>query len=244
MPIIKSAYNIAQAVLDFALPPKCLSCKSVVDKHGNLCSECWKTVGFIGKHKCHICGLPFEFDMGEKALCQACEAKKPKFNQAVAFCKYEGVARKMVIALKFSDGVHLAPHMAKMMLGADGGLIAKADIIAPVPLHFWRKFHRKYNQASLLALNIARQSGKTYEPLLLKRNKRTQQQTRLHRKDRKANVAGAFVTSKADIKGKTILLVDDVMTTGSTISACAKTLKEQGAKTVYCLVFARVLDKH
>jgi len=242
MQLNKSARKISQAVLNFALPPKCLSCRNVVDVHGHICPDCWDTITIIELHKCHICGLPFEFDQGKNAICQYCRKDKPKFNKAHAFCTYDGAARRMAVSLKFADAMHLAPHMAKMMLIMGSKLVSKADIIAPVPLHYRRQVMRKYNQASLLAANIAKLTGKPYAPFLLKRTRHTAQQTKLHKKDRKSNVEGAFkVSDKTDIFGKTILLVDDVMTTGATLSVCAKALKERGAKKVYCLVFARVL---
>ncbi len=241
MPIISTTKKISQAVLNFMLPAQCLSCHAVVDTHGAICATCWNDINFIGLHKCYVCGLPFAFDLGPKALCRHCTEEKPKFNKAVAVCKYENTARKLAIRLKFGDSVSLAPYLAKMMVGSGSELIGKADIIAPIPLHFMRKIARKYNQAALLARQVAKISEKNYEPFLLKRVRRTKQQTKLHRRDRKSNVDGAFVVANVDVFGKTVLLVDDVMTTGSTLSACAKALKERGARRVYCLVFARVL---
>lgn len=240
MYLIRTANKFAQVVLDFALPPKCLSCRAVVDKHGNICPECWNSMSFIAMHKCHICGLPFQFDMGNKAVCPHCETSKPRFNKAAAFCKYEGTARKLAINLKFGDGQHLAPHLARMMLNPGADFLAKADFITPVPLHYRRRMSRKYNQASLLARNIAKQSNKSYMPFLLKRTRYTKQQTKLQFRDRHSNVEGAFIATK-DLHGKTVLLIDDVMTTGATLSSCAKALKDKGAKKVYCLVFARVV---
>ena len=241
MHIFKSTKRISQVVLDIILPPKCMSCSCVVNQHGNLCPECWDNLSYIGKHKCHICGLPFEFDMGEKAICPACTNDKPEFKKAVAVCKYEGAGRKIAIKLKFGDSTNLAPYMAKMMSTAGRDLISECEIIAPVPLHYRRKLKRKYNQASMLALNIAKITGKAYAPKLLKRVKATKQQTKLSKKARKENVQDAFAAANMDIKGKKVLLVDDVMTTGATMSECAKALKTAGAKKVCCVVFARVV---
>lgn len=196
----------------------------------------------IGLHHCYICGIPFEFNMGKKAICEYCQHDKPKFNRAKAFCTYDGAARRLAIRLKFADSLHLAPPMAKMMLIMGEELVKKADIISPVPLHFRRRFMRRYNQSSLLGLHTAKESKKPYQPFLLKRIRHTKQQTRLNKLERKANVRDAFsISENIPITGKTILLVDDVMTTGATLSACAKALKEKGAKKVYCLTFARTL---
>ena len=199
-------------------------------------------MNIIGLHKCHICSIPFEFDMGDKAICEFCQQDKPKFNRTMAFCTYDGAVERLVVNLKFGDGLHLAKPMAKMMYIMGEDLVKKADIIAPVPLHFRRKLYRRYNQASLLGRNIAIEADKNYQPFLLKRTRHTKQQTRLPKHVRKINVAGAFVANKnINVHGKNILLVDDVMTTGATLSSCAKVLKEAGAKRVNCLVFARVL---
>lgn len=180
--------------------------------------------------------------MGKNALCEYCRQDKPRFNSARAFCIYDGAARKLCVNLKFGDSLHLAPPMARMMHIMGEDLVKQSDLIAPVPLHFRRRFMRRFNQSSLLALHISREAKKPYEPFLLKRIRHTKQQTQLNKEERKKNVRGAFsIGNNFDVKGKTILLVDDVLTTGATLSSCAKTLKEAGAKKVYCLVFARTL---
>ena len=204
-----------------------------------LCAECWLDLSFIGKHKCKICGLGFEFDMGKSAVCGNCAHDRPKYNKAVAVAEYIGTARRLAIKLKFGDGLHLAPYMAGLMVGSGAELLQKTDIIAPIPLHYRRRILRRYNQAGLLAVNIAKLAGKPYQPLLLNRTRATKQQTKLHKRDRVQNVADAFKV-RGDVSGKRVLLVDDVMTTGATISACAAALKAAGAKRVYSLVFARV----
>ena len=158
---------------------------------------------------------------------------------ARAFCKYEGLGGELAVKLKFSDKTHLAPYMAKLMKLAGEGLLLKTDVIAPIPLHYSRKLRRKYNQAALLAQNIAKLSGLQYEPFLLKRTRNTKKQTTLQKSQRKKNMEGAFIVTK-NIEGRRILLIDDVMTTGATINSAACALKDTGAKKVYGLVFARV----
>jgi ComF family protein len=238
--IISTALKIKQAILDIVMPPRCISCGVMVNEHGGICPECWKDTKFIGTHQCKICGLPFEFDMGKDALCKYCTSEKPKFSKVRSVCEYDGVARKIAVKFKFRDHTHLAKPLAKLMINAAPELVVKADIITPVPLHFRRRISRKYNQAGLLALNIAKISGIKYQPLLMQRTRATKRQTSLNRQQRQENVENAFTCSVADLKGKTILLIDDVMTTGSTLNECAKALKAQGAQRVYGLVFARV----
>ncbi len=243
MQIFKPAGNLLQAVLDFTLPPRCLSCSKLVSEHGNICPECFGEFKIIGKHQCHCCGLPFEFDMGEEARCKFCIAEKPKFRQVRAFCYYEGTGRKLAIKLKFGDGTYLAPHISRLMANSYDEALAKADIISPIPLHFRRKLGRKYNQAGLLAKNIAKARNIDYQPLLLKRVRHTKSQTRLNRENRQKNVENAFAATHGSLKGKTILLVDDVMTTGATMNECAKVLRKAGAHKVYGIVFARVVPE-
>lgn len=238
--IINTALKLKQAIFDIVMPPRCISCGEMVNEHGDLCADCWKDTKFIGAHKCKTCGLPFEFDMGKGAKCKYCMAEKPKFNKVRGVCEYDGVARKIAVKFKFRDHTHLAKPMAKLMVHAAPDLVAKADIIAPVPLHFRRRISRKFNQSGLLARQIAHIAQAEYQPFLLKRIRHTKRQTALNRAQRQENVQDAFTCSAEDLSGKTILLIDDVMTTGSTMNECAKALKAHGAQRVYGLVFARV----
>ena len=235
--------NLAQSFFtklsDIILPPKCLCCSESVQQQGTICGNCYLGLNVIGKHKCHKCGLPFEFDMGEKALCHSCTQEKPRYTMARAYCTYEKVGADIAVKLKFSDKTHLAPYMARMLKIAGSNLLDKVDVIAPIPLYHTRKMRRKYNQAALLAQNLAKISGIEYQPFLLRRVRNTKKQTTLPKNQRMKNMEGAFAVNK-NAQGKKILLVDDVMTTGATINAAAIALKDTGAKKVYGLVFARV----
>lgn len=234
------AKKIWQGLINVVIPPTCLSCRTVVNEQGQICANCWKDIKFIGNFSCARCGLPFEFDMGHDAICASCRAEKPLYRKIMALCRHEGVGQKLAVRLKFGDKPYLAKHMASMMANRGASVIKKADIIAPVPLHFRRKFFRKYNQAALLAVQIAKISGKKYEPFLLTRTRHTNQQTRLTKTQRKKNLLDAFVCNY-DVAGKNILLIDDVMTTGATINSAAAALKQADAKTIYGLVFGRVV---
>ena len=185
--------------------------------------------------------MPFEIDLGKETTCKYCTASKPKFAAARSACVYDGNTRKIAVRFKFRDGTYLAPHIASFMLNAGRELLYKTDVITAVPLHYNRQLKRKYNQASLLAKHLAKQTKIAYEPFLLKRIKSTKQQTKLNKKQRTENVEDAFQASDDfNYRGKTIMIVDDVMTTGATINECAKALKQKGAKKVYALTFARV----
>ena len=236
--IQKSAQTFFSKALDIILPPRCLCCNNDVLEQGAICAGCYGNLKAIGTHKCHRCGLPFEFEHDPKAICASCAQNKPKFDMARAFCAYQGLGGDLATKLKFGDKTSLAPYMAKLMCVAGSGLIKKADVVTAVPLYRTRKLWRKYNQAALLAQYVAKYSGIKYEPFLLKRIKNTKQQTRLSKLERAENVADAF--NAQPVHDKRVLVIDDVMTTGATMSACAKALKKQGAKKVYGLVFAIV----
>jgi ComF family protein len=241
MQIFRPIKKLSQAFLHIVMPPTCISCADIVEIQGQICGKCWGEIKFIGKHKCHACGLPFEFDMGKGAYCQHCLAHKPVFKKLRAVCKYDGIGRQLAARLKFHDKTHLAGSMAQMMFNAGGEVLKYADIIAPIPLHRTRKFFRKYNQSALLAQELAKKTKDSvdYQPNLLKRIRATTPQTKLNYAQRQKNVADAFAVH-GDVRGKTILLIDDVMTTGATMNACARALKAAGAKRVNGLVFARV----
>lgn len=180
--------------------------------------------------------------MGKEAACQECSNLPPPFSAARSAVAYDEISSQLVSGLKFSDKTHLAKPMAKMAARAGTAFLTSADIIAPVPLHYFRLIRRKYNQSSLLAAEISRLSGLPYEPCLLKRRINTKPQTGLPRAERKQNITGAFSVNRRKIpliKGKHIVLIDDVMTTGATITECARALLESGASGVYALTFAR-----
>lgn len=242
MHIVKPIKNLSQVFLQIVMPPTCISCADIVEIQGQICGACWSNIAFIGKYQCKSCGLPFAFDMGKGAQCQHCNAKKPIFRKVRAVCRYEGTGRRLAAKLKFHDKTHLAGSMARMMFNAGAEVLKDADIIAPIPLHRRRKFWRKYNQAALLAKElISHDASHVYVPELIKRFRATTPQTSLTYVERQKNVAEAFVVdANVDLQGKTVLLIDDVMTTGATMNSCAKALLDAGAKKVNGLVFARV----
>jgi ComF family protein len=225
-------------------PPLCAGCRRIVVEPGTLCGECWPEICFLERPWCEVMGTPFSHDMGEGFLSAAAIADPPPFERARAAVSYGGVARRMVQGLKYSDRADLAPWMAKWMARAGAELIADADVIVPVPLHRRRFLWRRFNQSAELARALARRTGKSFEPLALMRVKVTRQQVGLGLKEREANVRGAFrVPAEADIKvrGRRVLVIDDVYTTGATVSAAARALKRGGAAAVDVLTFARVL---
>ncbi len=225
-------------------PPACAGCRRLVSEPGTLCGECWPKLRFLEKPWCPVMGTPFSYDMGEGFLSAEAIANPPPFERARSAVVYSGVARQMVQGLKYNDATNLAPWMARWMMRAGAELLPDAAVIVPVPLH-WRRFlKRRFNQSAELARAVAQLSGKPFEPLALTRVKATRQQVGLGISAREDNLRGAFrVLPEHDIlvRGRRVLLVDDVYTTGATAVASARALKRAGAAGIDVLTFARVL---
>jgi ComF family protein len=225
-------------------PPVCAGCRRQVSQPGTLCGACWPKLKFLERPWCEVMGTPFSHDMGEGFLSADAIANPPPFRRARAAVSYSGVARQMVQGLKYRDRTDLAPWMARWMLRAGSDIIADADIVVPVPLHWRRFFSRRFNQSAELARAVAGLTGKRFEPSAVRRVKVTRQQVGLGQREREDNVRGAFrVPSEAEIHvtGRHVLLVDDVYTTGATVSAVARALKKAGAASIDVLTFARVI---
>jgi ComF family protein len=191
-------------------------------------------------------GTPFTHDMGEGAVSPAAIANPPPFARARSAVAYQGAARQIVQNLKYRDRTDLAPWMAAWMLRAGAELVRDADLVVPVPLHRRRFLWRRFNQSAELARHVARLAGLRYSTTAVLRRKPTRQQVGLAAKEREANVRGAFAVPDAadiDVRGRHILVVDDVFTTGATVSAVAKALKKGGASDVDILTFARALPR-
>jgi len=229
-------------VIDIIYPPVCLSCKNPVAEAISLCSDCWEDINFISNPKCQKCGMPFEIEAHDEALCGECIAKPPPYNQARAAFVYEDKSAPLITGFKYGDKLHSTKYFAGIMARSGKELIERTDIIVPVPLHRIRLFKRRYNQASLLANVIAKQNLLPVINNLLIRKKNTPPQASLLFRQRIKNVQGAFTFNakyNEIIKGKNILLIDDVMTTGATIKSCCRRLLKAGASEVNVLTIAR-----
>ncbi len=210
---------------------------------GGVCAICWKRLTFIADPQCARCGLPFDYDPGEGSLCGACAGESPLFDRARAALAYDDGSRSILVGLKH-ERLHSVSTLATWMLRPGHKLAAEADLICAVPLHRWRLLRRGYNQAALLAAAVARRSGTATVPDLLRRHRRTVSQGGLSRSGRQRNVRGAFSIHPRwveRIKGKRVLLVDDVFTTGATIGECCRVLRRAGAAQVDVLCAARVI---
>lgn len=225
-------------------PPACPGCGLRVSQPATLCAACWPKLRFLDRPWCEVLGTPFDRDMGEGALSPAAIADPPVFDRARAAVAYSGVARQLVHNLKYGDRTDLAPWMAGWMQRAGAELFVPGQQVVPVPLH-WRRFMwRRFNQSAELARHLARIKGLAFAPELLVRVRKTRQQVGLGQRQRVENVRAAFqvpAAARARLAGAAVLLVDDVYTTGATVSSAARALKRAGAARVDVLTFARVL---
>ena len=238
--------HAAKFALDIALPTQCVACREPVDGEG-VCAGCWAKLSFIAKPYCPRLGIPFVYDPGPELLSMEAIANPPAYRRARAAVRYDDVARTLVHALKYQDRTDLAPTMGRWMARAGDELLGEADVLVPVPLHWRRAWGRRYNQSGALAREIGRLSGVTVAIEALRRVKATEQQIGLSRAQRAANVQGAFKVAPdrmADIQGRRVVLIDDVLTSGATTDACARTLLRAKAAQVDVLVFARVVESH
>lgn len=231
-------------LLDALLPPRCLACGCLVERPGALCGDCWESIEFIGPPLCACCGLPFDYDLGPDALCGQCSREPPPLERVRAVMVYGDTSRRLVAGFKYRDRTEGGPAFAAWMSRVGAGLLEEAEVILPVPLHWTRLFTRRYNQSAILARALGRAAGRPVAMTALARTRRTPPQVRLSAGARQRNVSGAFrVRSgrEAEIADKRVLLIDDVLTTGSTLSACARALRRAGASGVDGLVLARVV---
>ncbi|NEV79108.1 ComF family protein, partial [Rhodopseudomonas sp. BR0C11] len=202
-------------------------------------------LSFIAPPYCEKLGIPFVYDPGPGMLSMQAIAAPPAYSRARAAVRYDEVAKALVHGLKFHDRTDLAPTMGRWMARAGQPLLADADLLVPVPLHWRRGFSRRYNQSGVLAQVIGRQAKLPVAVEALQRVRPTAHQIGLSRSERAANVQGAFKVPnhrKAEIQGRRIVLVDDVLTSGATVDACARALLRARAASVDVLVFARVVD--
>lgn len=235
-----------RALLDLALPPLCLGCAKPVGTAGSLCPACWQSMDFIARPYCERLGTPFSTDPGHGLLSLKAIAEPPAFGRARAATRYDGTARLLVHRLKYSDRLDLGTAMGRWMVRAGQEVLAEAELLVPVPLHRMRFWGRRFNQAGELAKAVSRETGLPVAHEALRRVKATKSQVGLSASERMKNVSGAFrpgLDAKETVRGRRVLLIDDVMTTGSTLNSAANVLRRAGATEVDALVFALVAER-
>ncbi|MCE4225620.1 ComF family protein [Methylobacterium sp. C25] len=232
------------AALGLVYPPTCIACGQATAEPHALCPACWSGLRLIERPFCERLGTPFALDLGVGTLLSPrAIAEPPVFQRARAVALYEGTAQDLVHRLKYGDRLDLGRAMARMMASAGAELIAETDLVVPVPLHALRLWRRRFNQAALLARDVASASSLPCDVRALARVKRTRPQVGLTRVQRADNLQGAFrvpEAAKPRLAGRRVLLVDDVATTGATGNAAARALLRGGARQVDLLTFATV----
>ncbi len=233
------------SLIDFIVPPKCLVCREAVLVPASLCFSCWSRLSHLEAPVCNVLGTPFAFDQGAGAISAAALAEPPAWDRARAAVGFDDASKGLVHALKYRDTMEAGLLMARLMGRAGRELVDTADIIIPVPLHRWRLWRRRFNQAAFLSHRVARVAGKPVRTDVLLRTKASHSQVGLKQDERRKNVARVFAVAPdaiSLISGRRVLLVDDVLTTGATAGSCAAVLKKAGAAQVDVLTFALVLE--
>jgi ComF family protein len=234
--------QIGRGIADSVLPPRCLACGEVVEEPDALCGRCWGAISFFAPPWCVGCGLPFPHPMGADAVCGDCARERRAWDRARAVLRYDKNSRRLVLGLKHADLTHVAGAFGRWMYRIGGEVLAGADLVVPVPLHWTRLLQRRYNQAALLAHAICAAGGPPVAADWLVRRRRTPSQGHLGPRARERNVRGAFALRPSrSVVGRRMVIVDDVMTTGATVDECARVLKRAGAATVGVLTLARAL---
>ncbi len=234
---------VKAGILDAIYPPRCLACPEPTDAPHGLCSACWRDTHFIADAACDKCGAPLIGEAGAGDLCERCTSHPPAWDRGAAAIVYSGAGRRVVLAFKHGDRLDMVGPLAAWMAAPGRDLLATADLIAPVPLHWRRLIKRRYNQSAELARRLSRVSGVPLAADLLTRTRATVPQEKMTRESRAANQAGAFAVNprRVDaVAGKTVLVIDDVLTSGATLSSCAEALRAAGARRVNVLTLARV----
>jgi ComF family protein len=225
---------------DLVWPPRSLLSDEIVDRPGVIEPALWSHLSFLAAPMCSRCGFPLPENPGESGVCGACAGREPAYDTARAALVYDDHTRRLVLDLKRGGRRDGLPLFARWMATAGEDMIARADLLAPVPMHWTRLAVRSFNQAAWLTQGLARASGKPWKPGALTRFKRRRSQEGLSASERRRNVGGAIKASRR-FEGKIVVVVDDVFTTGATLEACARALRKAGAAEVHGLTLARVV---
>ena len=230
---------------DLLLPPVCIACRRRIGSHRLLCGACFASIDFIAPPLCTRLGIPLPYEAGEPPLSAAAIASPPVYDRARAAARYSDTMRELIQSFKYRDRHEGLPLFARWLAKAGAELLAEADLIVPVPLYPSRLWWRRFNQSAMLALSVGKLTGVPVDCSVLKRVKRTSSQVGLTAEQRRRNVAGAFrvdKTLRARIKGRKLVVVDDVITTGATAESCARALQRAGAARVDVLALARAVE--
>jgi ComF family protein len=240
-------------LVDWLYPPRCRGCGGRIFGRDAecFCAACWQLIRLLAHPLCDICGRPFPDASGADHVCGGCLSRPPEFTQARAWACYprqetaEHPLRHAIQRFKYGRKVSLGKPLGRVLAQGCRLLLAewKVDVIIPVPLHPKRLRWRGFNQSVLLGRELSRVFDLPLDPFLLERKVETPPQTQLSEEERRGNVRGAFfVNPEKSVENRSVLLLDDVYTSGATVNECSRCLKRAGAKEVYVLTLARAVS--
>jgi ComF family protein len=237
--------RIARATVDLVVPPLCLNCRQPLGSHDAICAACWRQIRFIRPPLCDRLGIPLPFDTGGPTVSAAALAAPPDWNRARAVAQFGPVIRELILGFKYADRHDARRLFGRWLAGAGEELLRDADALVPVPLHRWRLIRRKFNQAQLLAAEVSALTRVPVDAFAIERVKATPTQVGLSEAERRQNLTGAMRVpppARERIEGRNLVLIDDVITTGTTAAVCARALRRAGAARVDVLALALVTD--
>lgn len=227
-------------LFDYFLPLTCYNCSNIVSSKG-LCSNCHNSIKFVSTPSCAVCNLPFEIKLPDHTICLKCHQHPPVYDKLRYLCVYDVNSKELIHNLKYNDKIEIASYIAGLWKVRFNNELQHYDYIIPVPMHFLKKLYRFYNQAEALALELSALTG---IPIAqnLEKSTWTKPQSTLLGKERLNNLKGSFsIQCPSILEGKSVILVDDVHTTGTTLNTCTKLLKSAGVKNVMALCIAAVV---
>lgn len=230
--------------VDLIVPPRCIISGEVVEAQGMMSPQAWQSLRFIAAPICQCCGVPMLYEVSGQNTCGRCFDESPHFTKARAAVVYDDGSRKALLRFKHGDQTHYSAAFATWLHRAGADMLSGESVLVPVPLHFSRLRMRRYNQAALLTQALARRVGCAYELEALKRVRATLLQGHDAAVCRRENVSGAFVVAERRaerLRGRAVVLVDDVFTSGATVNECARVLLAAGAREVCVLTVARAV---
>ncbi len=244
--IYKQAQNRLMGGIDLILPPRCPVTGDIVGVQGMVSPKAWSKLNLIAEPLCAHCGMPLDFEVVGNEKCVSCLNNPPIFNSARSAFKYGDISRELILGFKHGDKTHFVSSFIPFLKQAGKAMLERADYLVPVPLHQLRFISRRYNQAALISRALSKSTNIKHLPLALMRTRPTPSQGHLSNYERAKNVKKAFDVNhryKSILQGKSVILVDDVYTTGATVKECSKTLFKSGVKEVNVLTVARVVIK-
>lgn len=233
--------RIGRAALEAVYPTTCMMCDARVQEEGSLCPVCWAETVFLSGACCELCGRGLPGAADGPVRCDECLVVARPWDEARAVLAYAGTGRRLVLALKHGDRTELARGAGRWLHARARDVLTPETLLVPVPIHRWRLLRRRYNQSALLARDVARRAGAEFAPQVLTRHRQTPSQERRSFADRFRNLEDAVsLTPGHDVGGRHVAVVDDVMTSGATLSACGDALRRAGAARITVLILARV----